>query len=515
MAGNIKNIDLKIDTSGFTAKLDWWVICQRSSAEDKIFPNFIKPDLIKAKLSIDRTFDKVGTKTEPMILTGLVTEKALEERSFGDVYGEPVLHRRYTIEFSDIAQVLWKQHFPTALWVDKSWKQIFMDNVHKDMKFTYTWTKLNTKHPVLSLGLGEGKASFYDFMIWLLRSEYGSLFYDLNQNKYELGSKKKTIGKEQEVSAEDVELVETVFLPTPRHKTTILNSYSEKPKTKDVTNKYAEKVIVQNRLFASQVASHLTARETLEKNLIKPSEPHLLLKMGRYPSFTIRPGMLMSFKEQWSSKHIFSSKKYRVLSNSIVCHALEQGGTKNDGDESNKYEISFESRLEEKGDPVFHYPDFVTPSWPFFVEGKVLSEEGSKKEDTYQFYSDKGTSIDYYKVKVPLWKNDKVIAPYDANIEMGNHYFPLYKDERVVLALYFQHARIDRCIDWRAGVRLPKETQGNHILLGKTDKSKTSIRHVYEDKKPTLNITRLSEKDTQVIEVKEGRIMLETQELKK
>jgi len=111
-----------------------------------------------------------------------------------------------------------------------------------------------------------------------------------------------------------------------------------------------------------------------------------------------------------------------------------------------------------------------------------------------------------------LWKNDKVIAPYDANWAMGNFYFPLYKDERVLMAMSFMSARILRHLDWRAGTRLPKETQGNHLLLGKKDKSKTSIRHIYENKKPLLNITRLSDKDTQVIEIKEGRIMLETQE---
>lgn len=512
VAGNIKNIELRLDSHGYWAKLDWWAICLKSSSEDKVYPSFIKPDIIKVKISIDRTFDKVGSKTEALVLKGIVTQKSLEERAFSDISGEPVLHRHYTIEFRDIAQVLWSQHFPTNLWVDKTLKNIFIDNKHKDMKFAYTWPDLNTKHPVLALGLGEGDASFYDFMIWLLKSEYAGLSYDHNNDKYEIIAKKKDLGKIQDVCGEDVEVVETIFPEIDRHKTTILNSYSEKPKTKDVINKQAEKGVVQHRLFASQVASDLGKRDTLEKKLIKQRDPQLKVTMARYPSFTIRPGMLMTFKDDWSSNLFFSKNKYRVLQNHIVCHAEKQGATANDGDESNRFEISFVSHMEKKEDPVFSYPEHTAPEWPFYVEGKILSEEGAKTEDTYQFYTDKATSLDYYKVKIPLWKNQKVIAPYDANLAMGNYYFPLYKDERVVMALSLRTARIERCIDWRAGTRLPKETQGNHLLLGKKDKSKTSIRHIYENKKPLLNITRLSDKDTQIIEIKEGRIMLETQE---
>jgi hypothetical protein len=56
------------------------------------------------------------------------------------------------------------------------------------------------------------------------------------------------------------------------------------------------------------------------------------------------------------------------------------------------------------------------------------------------------------------------------------------------------------------------DSQGNHLLLGKTDKSQTSIQHVYVDDKPVLDVKRTSDKDTEMIKMVEGSLILETKE---
>lgn len=61
--------------------------------------------------------------------------------------------------------------------------------------------------------------------------------------------------------------------------------------------------------------------------------------------------------------------------------------------------------------------------------------------------------------------------------------------------------------------RLPLDSQGNHILVGKGKKDETSVRHVYEDNKPKLVIERSKENDHQMITVSEGTIRFETHEL--
>ena len=82
----------------------------------------------------------------------------------------------------------------------------------------------------------------------------------------------------------------------------------------------------------------------------------------------------------------------------------------------------------------------------------------------------------------------------------------------VLVALHFHSARIERFLDWRPGGRLPMDSQGDHLLLGKTDSDKTSISHVYEENKPQLNVKRTYDNDTEKIQLHEGRIVIETKE---
>jgi len=181
-------------------------------------------------------------------------------------------------------------------------------------------------------------------------------------------------------------------------------------------------------------------------------------------------------------------------------------------DTTNRYQIDYDLYLELDADPVVRHPPFLRPRFPFFVEGKVLSETGADDELTFQPYQDSNTSIDYYKVKIPLFANQKVIVQYEPLTLAGHFFFPLYKDERVLVALDFDHARIHAHLDWRPSARLPTDSQGNQLLIGKKDKNWTSISHTYADSKPTLTIQRVLDTDTQTITVTEGMIRLETKD---
>lgn len=57
----------------------------------------------------------------------------------------------------------------------------------------------------------------------------------------------------------------------------------------------------------------------------------------------------------------------------------------------------------------------------------VLSETGDEAQGTYQAYQEDGTSLDVYKVKVPLWDEQKVIAPFEPYFMSGHVYFPAYR----------------------------------------------------------------------------------------
>jgi hypothetical protein len=158
-------------------------------------------------------------------------------------------------------------------------------------------------------------------------------------------------------------------------------------------------------------------------------------------------------------------------------------------------------------------PPYVTPTYPRHCEGQILVEQGADNEEVYQILSDSETSLESYRVAIPTWGNQEIHAPFDALKQPGHFYFPAYKHETVLVAFYFDQALIAGFVDWRAaGARLPKETQGNHLLMGKTSDNNTSMTHVYEDNKPVFTIHRTNQADHQRIQIKEGYLMIQVKE---
>jgi hypothetical protein len=214
----------------------------------------------------------------------------------------------------------------------------------------------------------------------------------------------------------------------------------------------------------------------------------------------------------WSDKIFAHGKVYRVRTIYLEASAVAPDITADHNMDHARYNIEMSSQLEPKNEEWVSLPPFKTPLFPLYVEGKVVSEQGTKEEETYQIYQDKKTSLDQYKVAIPLWNNQEVVVPFEPNFFTGHFYFPDFKDARVLVALDFHSGRIERFLDWRPGARLPMDTQGDHILLGKTDKSQTSLQHIYVDNKPVLHVKRTSDKDTEMIKMVEGSLILETKE---
>src|SRR5262249_55299655 len=146
-------------------------------------------------------------------------------------------------------------------------------------------------------------------------------------------------------------------------------------------------------------------------------------------------------------------------------------------------------------------------------------EQEKPPEETYQIYTDSTTSLDQYKVAIPLFPTKSegegeegggaggggaggggggeegesdpgksVVIPFLPTTFPGHFYCPAYKKERVLVALSFRSAEIVQYLDWRAGARLPADGQGDHLLLGKKDKDQTSLSHTYVDAKPVVTL---------------------------
>ncbi|PTL80736.1 hypothetical protein [Vitiosangium sp. GDMCC 1.1324] len=515
-AGNIKRLSVEVHSYGFSASVEWWAVSQVSASEDELFEHFVKKDPIEAVLKLDRAYDVEGGDASGLELTGLVEERWVHERAFSDVQDAPVLQRRYRVRFSDRATVLWRQHFPTGVWVDQKFQEVIEAHKPDGVELSFNWEAAKIKLPLHTLGLGaEGNAaSFHDFIHWLLARENAGLFYDPATGKYELSDSKPKGGEAIELPRDDVAELE-VCLPEPRRDhPAVLNSYVEAgTREKKVDNANKMEGVRQEYLLTSPLESTLTDRATLEGKRQRAPEPELCVHFRRYPSITLLLNGLYGFGEDWSTKLYTNGKKYRLYR--LELRARAELGDPSDtlNDETNNYEMEMTATLELEADPTFRRPSFIRPRWPFYVEGKVVSEVGQDDELTYEARQDSDTSLEYYRVKLPLWDKE-VLVPYDPHQQPGHFYFPADKGARVLIALDFRSAVLERFLAWRPGAKLPKESQGNHLLLGKKPESETSIRHIYEDSKPLLRILRTSDKDTQLIEVAEGRLKIQVKEEK-
>ncbi|WP_437774488.1 hypothetical protein [Sorangium sp. So ce1097] len=514
-AGDIKRLELDLAPHGFSGGAEFWFVGVAAESEDELFARFVARDAIEVSLTVARTFDEVEEDASPMTLKGLVTEKSAVERAFPDVAGEPVLQRRYGVRFADRACALWREHHPTALYVDSSIEELVAANTPAGVTVECPWSAAATKRPVLSLGLGvDGNdASFYDFLFWLLHRENAGLYYDAAADTYALVSAKPSEGDAEELRRAAVASIEAVFPPVRRDVVSVLNAFTDAAvRKKSVANDDAAEGVRTDFLIRSPVEGHLDSREATENERARQRMPEARVALRTFPATPLLPSMRVALGEGFSDRLYQHGKTYRVVSARIAAEAARQEATDDNGEEDNTYRITYDLALELESDPIFRYPEFRRPVWPFTVEGKVLSETGEEGQGTYQVYTEDGTSLDVYKVKVPLWDDKQVIAPFEPYFMSGHFYFPAIRDERVLLELEFDRARICAFLDWRPGARLPLDTQGNHLLVGKGAKDQTSIRHDYVDARPRLTIQRTMDNDLQVITISEGTIRLETQE---
>jgi hypothetical protein len=542
---HVERFDLRLDPWGFEAEVIFWVVCDADPSEDTLFDAFVGPDQLAASLTLGRTFDEVGEEAEALVLAGLAVERSVDERPADEVAGAPVLSRRYRLRFVDRARALWSQHRPTSLYVDATYQALFADNLPDGVTLEHAWAASSTQRPVLSLGLGaadeapaRAAPSFFDFTFWLLDREAAGLFYDFAADSYQIADQKPDASSPDSLEPDEVEAIEIVPPRLRREKVVVLNAYTDAAEARrEIANADALEGLRADALARTPVAAEFDARVKRETARARQRKAAARVSLRRTPAAALAPNAAVKLSDRFSDKLFASGKTYRIVTLRLrgappdatpapgpdapstegadapppdTDLAGQGGGV--EADLGRRYALDYELDLELADDPVFHAPPFAPPAWPFFIEGKVVSEIGEADEETYQAYRDETTSVDFYKIAAPLFDHKKIIAPYEPNTLSGQFYFPLYKGERVLVALDFDRAAVAGHLDWRPGARLPLESQGNHLLLGKKGKSQTSLRHTYADGKPSFTIERTSGADHQTIVISEGTIRLETKE---
>lgn len=514
-AGDVKFLQLDLRSYGFNGKISFEVAVEGSA--DNLFTqltkeNNLKNDLIELSLQVVSFVKYSKTTSIPLTLSGLVTTLSFSEQTLTNVLPSQalMLSRHYHLAFADPAQVLWKQHYPCDLLVDSSLKTLITAHTSAKISLTYDWPVLETIHPVLSLSLGaeSSRANFYDFIIWLVDSQNGVFSYDCTTNKYTLSASKSSPAAKS-LDAFAISKFGIDFPEVLRHQPNVLNSYVDSAKITAISNAQMASPIRRDYLASYPIPSDMQARVTLETNRFKQRLHEVWVEYKRFQLEVTPPGQLVDFKGSmaWNSSLFNQANTYRVKEWHLNARWVKQGGVPG----YSCYEMEHRLQLESSEELWVDLPSYSLPVYPFFVEGKIVSEVGKDTEVTYQFYTDAATSSNYYYTRIPLWSDKKVRSAYQPNLDTGQFYFPPYKNARVLIGLNFDNAFIAAFLNWEEGAALPQESLGNHLVMGKSTTNQNTIKHSYVDSKPDLQIQRTMDKDTELMQFSDGYIILRTQ----
>ncbi len=520
IAGSIKRFALDLWSWGLEGEAEFMLTdnsAQGGQSKDELLADFLKPDLVEVKVEVKAVLPETSAQPTHTALTikGYVTEKSLEEDAITTGDSDLILHRRYGIRFQDAARLLWRQHFPCALYTQKSAKDVLDAHKGDKIQLAYDWETITKQHPMIFVGLDSQRgASFYDWALWYVHSHHGVFIHDYATHGYKLSGAKDATGTPMQLKVANLVGLELLLPEVIRHDVNVLNALAEGPETKPVTQKQAVTGIRQDVLLVTPIAAEVQARVDLETARLKERGPEVEVTWRSFPEKAFTPGALVKLpaEEAWGAAGVAKDATFRVRSLHLSGEVEEKGEEEVYGDAEAFFSFRMNTRLEPKDEPYVDLPAWQPPSYPRYVEALIVSEQGAEKDETWQVYTDSNTSVDGYKVKIPLFADQIVATPFNPNLLPGHFYFPAYKGERVLVALDFQRAWIKRFLDWRTGARLPQDGQGVQLLVGKTTENGTAIKHYYTDDKPVFLMQRTSAKDTQKIEIAEGNLLIQVKE---
>lgn len=517
--GGVRHFALELHSYGFSGVVELVVqddLAHGGGFEDTLKDPFLGSDLVEVKLEVAAVHDQPEAEQSPTPISvlGIATAKFMTEVLYRDIPDQPLLVRYYRLEFADPARVLWTQHFPCQLYTEATPKSVIEEHKGDKITLSYDWSELTVTKPQWFVHLPvEHGASFYDFVVWLVDIRHGVLAYDYAAAKYSITASKAT-GTAEALFGDDIDTATLVAPPPPRHVVVVKNSYASSPRSETVDQDQAATTIRHDLLIRSTISQDVDDRVTLERARLALPQYEAQLSFARMPIVGVMPGTLLSLSaaNRWSADSALVSPTWRVRELSIEGTMPPRPFDKDVQESSTVYTVRLGARLEQSTDPRVALPAYRRPRYPGFVEGKVLSEKGEDGEKTYQTFRDDTTSLDEYTVKIPLWENKKITAPFIPIEGSGNVYVPSYRDERVLMALWLERSEIEQLLEWREGAALSMDVQGEQILLGKSGTSQTSINHVYEDDQPVFNVARTHDNDTSLIKMSEGTLFIKVEE---
>lgn len=511
IAVNIESIDLELFSYGYEGRIKF-----NTFDGDEIDQLFALEKVIELTL----TFKSL--EGEDLLETkGVVTSRLYK----GEGKGKEIKKiRHYEVHFTDYAQASWGSHFPIAIFVEQTMKNVIDAQMNPLISMKYDLEALNEAHPILAFSLKEGETSFYSFLNWYLDQENGILQYHYDDHTYSILGKKSEEGEALEVGEWSVSSP-VCFFPEPfRYSDRIVKHPPTNLDKQDKENPNGFKSMRKDVLDESFYIHHPEQVTKQAKTKKRPEKPEIFFAVKEFTEElqleNLLPGELVKFKEnikegpQWCDDAVYKDKEFRIkaVSFRFENQMTPEGKKKTVA----PYLLELFIKAEMKEETSIPRPLFSAPQYPFSILGRIGCGIGDKEQTTFNLAKDKKGAAHHYHVHVPLVEDGKtVIVPFFPDFTSGQAYFPLCKNQHVLLSVYFQTAKIERIIDWQPLVRLPAEEQANQIVFASNGKDKYCLqKHEFKDGKDSIFTIKQSssETQTQTIQIQEKKITIVVEE---
>lgn len=487
---------------------------------DELCPDFAKPGLMSAQLRLEagHTDTESEPSANPLITSGIVCERSVTEQIWPRQLGEAsVLVRRYRIKFLDPVRALWQGHFPCGLHTNASLKSVIEAHKGTRLNFEYDWEALGAEVPQIFYQLSShGSASYYDWVIWCLAERGGHLLFDHSAERYRLCASKPEPEDSGTLRREEIAELTAHFCGVVRHYPRIRNSYAGDPRSVLGTNPNAEEGLCCDVMLETPIAKDVDDAVAVANARVAAPRQELHVTLAKYPSALLVPGagVLVPALQNGSPELLGGQLALRVVSLSLSATNTSDAPDVSYGEPDAAFLTSMTCVLEDARDPLAHLPAVPSPNYPGHLEGKIVCEVGEEQDLTYDYATDEQSSISAYRVRIPLFDDQEVQVPFEPATGTSNLYFPLYKGQRVLVALSSSNAWIERLLEWRPELLTAKERQGQQLIFGKSKESGTSILHDYDGENPVLQLLRTNKKDSALLRLEEGKLLLKVGEQK-
>lgn len=514
-ASRIEQFELELYPYGFEGRVEF-----RGYNEVEINEIFQSDQKISVVLNYQ--VDEKNKK-EPVKLCGIVHKKASK-----GIRKQSLEERAYCIYFSDSAKETWSYHYPKAIHIEKTMKDVIDAEKNPLIQIDYDWEVLNEEHPILAYDLsysshqkGEEQANFYSFLTWYLEQEGGILEYNYKENKYKILGKKEDQGEATTISELWVTSPLTIHPNPPRWVENEIKSYPDRLEENLIENDKGYEGVKNDWITPTNEAFFPELGGGKSKSLFFPQKGRATFWVKKFiESFqldSILPGKLVEFKgnklenEQWCYHPIYRGKQYRL--NYLWIKGIKEAHSEVAKIDVMPFLCSCKGVAEDKEEECILRPKYTIPKYPFYAPGEVFSEVGEEEQTTFNVKKLEQVSCRAYQVKVPLAKEkDKyVISPYSPDMFPGQFYFPLLKKQQVMLSLWFKSAKIHRVLDHQPLAELSEDVQSSQIIFASNGLNEhIFMRHEYEDEKNSVfTIKQVSSStQTQIVTLKDKEITL-------